>query len=60
MIKIDMEMPVDCRNCRFSSKNGFDYKCIANGENIHNSWIEQSMEEPMRPLNCPLQQICEE
>ena len=57
MIQIDMEMPIDCRHCNFSSKIGIEAKCLVTMKIMHYSWIEPSLDNPMRPLDCPLKEV---
>lgn len=59
MIQIDMDMPIDCRHCNFLTKICGEYRCIVLNDKIHESWGEKSLNDPLRPCNCPLKKVKE-
>ena len=56
-VKIDMEMPKNCNECRLNILHTFEYKCTALSEKEQATVVIKNIDE--RPFWCPLQEVKE-
>lgn len=53
-VKIDMEMPKNCNECRLNIFQAFEYKCTALSKKEQETVVLKNIDE--RPFWCPLQE----